>query len=105
MPKPNQAVLLSLRRIPHRTAFFWRFPASLVGNREQQSSLTTCLQSQIGRDRHLRRQGMAQVEGIIVLSVIVRSGPLRTAVNCTLVARPPKTTPGTRLRRWLRLNQ
>ena len=30
----------------------------------------------------------AQVKGALVLSVVVRSGPLGTAVNGTLVARP-----------------
>jgi hypothetical protein len=29
----------------------------------------------------------------VVLSMVVRSGPVRTAVNGTLVARPPMTTP------------
>jgi hypothetical protein len=47
----------------------------------------TCLQSQIGRDRHLRRQETAQAVGVVVLSVVVRSGPFRTAVNGTVVAR------------------
>jgi hypothetical protein len=36
-----------------------------------------------------------------VVSVIVRSGPFRTAVNGTLVARPPRMTPVTESRRWL----
>jgi hypothetical protein len=35
------------------------------------------------------------------LSVVVRSGPFRTAVNGTLVARPSRMMPGTRPRRWL----
>jgi hypothetical protein len=35
------------------------------------------------------------------LSVVVRSGPFRTAVNGTLVARPSRTTPDTQSRRWL----
>jgi hypothetical protein len=35
---------------------------------------------------------MAQVEAAVVLSVVVRSGPVRTAVNGTLVARPAETT-------------
>ena len=52
---------------------------------------TPCLQSQIGRDRHLRRQETAQAVGVVVLSVVlsvvVRSGPFRTAVNGTVVAR------------------
>jgi hypothetical protein len=33
--------------------------------------------------------------------VVVRSGPFRTAVNGTLVARPARTTPDTQSRRWL----
>jgi hypothetical protein len=52
----------------------------------------TCLQSQIGQDRHLQRQGTAQVTAGVVLSVGVRSRPVRTAVNGTLVARPVRTT-------------
>ena len=39
-------------------------------------------------DRDLRRWGQAQVQGALVLSVVVRSGPAETAVNGTLVARP-----------------
>jgi hypothetical protein len=35
---------------------------------------------------------MAQVEAALVLSVVVRSGPVRTAVYGTLVARPSRTT-------------
>jgi hypothetical protein len=49
--------------------------------------LIPCLQSQIGLVRYLRRQGTAQVEPAVALSVIVRRGPARTAVNGTLVAR------------------
>jgi hypothetical protein len=45
-------------------------------------------QSQIGRSRHPRRKEAAQVEAAEALSVMVRSGPLETAVNGTLVARP-----------------
>jgi hypothetical protein len=48
---------------------------------------TSCSQSQIGRHYHLRRQGMVQVEAALVLSVVVRWGPVKTAVNGTLVAR------------------
>jgi len=36
---------------------------------------------------------MAQVEDALWLSVVVRSGPARTAVNGTLVARPPRISP------------
>ena len=32
--------------------------------------------------------GAAQVEGAVALSVVVRSGPIMTAVNGTVVARP-----------------
>jgi hypothetical protein len=53
---------------------------------------TSCLQSQIGRELHLRRQGTAQVEAAAVLSVIVRSRPAGTPVNGRLVARPAMTT-------------
>jgi hypothetical protein len=49
---------------------------------------TPCSQSRIERDRDLRRQGAAQVAGALALSVVVRSGPVVTAVNGTLVARP-----------------
>jgi hypothetical protein len=51
---------------------------------------TTCLQSQIGRDRYVRRQGTARVEAAVALSVVVRSGPIGTAVNGMLVARPAR---------------
>ena len=34
---------------------------------------------------------MAQVEAAVVLSVVVRWGPVRTAVNGTVVARPAMT--------------
>ena len=54
---------------------------------------TTCLQSQIGRDRHLRRCEAAQVVAASALSVVVGSCPVGTAVNGTLVARPPRRTP------------
>jgi hypothetical protein len=57
------------------------------------SGLITCLQSQIGRCTDLRGSRTAQVEGFVVLSVAVRSGPFRTAVNGTLVARPSSMTP------------
>jgi hypothetical protein len=49
---------------------------------------TPCLQSQFGRDRYLRGQATAQVEVAVALSVVVRWGPARTAVNGTVVARP-----------------
>jgi hypothetical protein len=49
---------------------------------------TPCSQSQIGQDGHLRRQGRTQVEAGSRVSVVVRWGPFRTAVNGTLVAQP-----------------
>jgi hypothetical protein len=45
--------------------------AALVDASLDQSTL--CLQSQIGRDHDLRRQGAAQVEGAVALSLFVRS--------------------------------
>jgi hypothetical protein len=51
---------------------------------------TSCLQSQIGRGRHLRRYEAAQVEAALALSVVVRWGPVLTAVSGTLVARPAR---------------
>jgi hypothetical protein len=50
--------------------------------------LTPCSQSQFGRCCHLRGWGTSQVEAASWLSVVVRSGPVMTAVNGTLVARP-----------------
>jgi len=44
-----------------------------------------------------------QVAAVVVLSVVVRSGPVRTAVNGTLVARPVRMTPGTPWRRRFNL--
>jgi hypothetical protein len=54
--------------------------------------VTPCSQSQIGQDRHLRRQGTLQAEAALALSVVVRSGPVRTAVNGTLMAQLARTT-------------
>jgi hypothetical protein len=54
--------------------------------------VNTCSQSQIGRDRHLERCDAAQVDAASALSVVVRSGPVETDVNGTLVARPVSTT-------------
>jgi hypothetical protein len=48
---------------------------------------TSCLQSQIGQGRHLRRQGNSAGRASLRLSVDVRVRPVRTAVNGTLVAR------------------
>jgi hypothetical protein len=53
----------------------------------------SCSQSQIGGGCHLRGWGTAQVEAASLLSVVVRSGPVETVVNGTLVARPPGMTP------------
>ena len=44
--------------------------------------------SQFRQGPHLRRQGMVQVMAAVELSVVGRSGPVVTAVNGTLVARP-----------------
>jgi hypothetical protein len=44
---------------------------------------TSSSQSQIGRDRHLRRQGTAQVQVALALSVVVRWEPVRTDMNGT----------------------
>ena len=52
---------------------------------------TPCLQSQIERDCHLRRQRMAQVTTGMTLSVVVRWRPVQAVVNGTLVARPART--------------
>jgi hypothetical protein len=52
---------------------------------------TPCSQSQFGRCCHLRGRGTAQVEAASWLSVVVRSGPFRTAVNGTFAARPVNT--------------
>jgi hypothetical protein len=49
---------------------------------------TACLQSQIGHCHHLQGQGVAQIVGVVALSVVVLSEPARTALNGTLVARP-----------------
>jgi hypothetical protein len=53
---------------------------------------TPCSQSQIGPVRHLRRSLPSQVEAAVALSMVVRWGPVRTAVNGTLVARPARAT-------------
>jgi hypothetical protein len=54
---------------------------------------TPCSQSQFGQDCDLRRERTVQVEEASALSVIVRSGPVKTAVNGTVVARPPRMSP------------
>ena len=59
----------------------------LVGVAGALGALTTCLQSQIGRDRHLRRQETVPGGAAVALPVVVRWGPARTAVNGTVVAR------------------
>jgi hypothetical protein len=51
---------------------------------------TPCSQSQIGPVGYLQRRGTALVELVVALSVIVRWGPVKTAVNGTVVARPPR---------------
>jgi hypothetical protein len=65
--------------------------------------LTPCSQSQIGGDRHLRSWGAGQVEGAVALSVVVRSGPIITAVNSTVVARPEDNL-GKACRCWVHLD-
>jgi hypothetical protein len=64
---------------------------------------TPCLQSQIGGGRHLRGWKAAQVEGAVALSVVVRSGPIMTAVNGTVVARPEDNL-GKACRCWVHLD-
>jgi hypothetical protein len=54
---------------------------------------TPCSQSQFGRDCHLRRCEVAQVEAASALSVVVRRGPIGTAGNGTLVARALRMIP------------
>jgi hypothetical protein len=54
---------------------------------------TPCSQSQIGHDRHLQKCEAEQVDAASALSVVVRSGPVMTVVNGTLVARSPRMTP------------
>jgi hypothetical protein len=54
--------------------------------------VSTCSQSQFGEDRYLGKGWTAQAMAAVVLSVVVRSVPVMTAVNGTLVARPPRTT-------------
>jgi len=54
---------------------------------------TSCLQSQFEQDRYLGRRESAQLMAIVMLSVAVQEGPVMTAVNGTLVARPVRSTP------------
>ena len=49
--------------------------------------LTPCSQSQIGQKNYLGKRRTAEVTTVVVLSVVVRSGPVRTVVNGRLVAR------------------
>ena len=53
---------------------------------------TPCSQSQIGQDCDLRLERTVQVEEASALSMVVRWVPIKTAVNGTLVARPPRVT-------------
>ena len=62
-----------------------RFPTP-CGPSTDQHHLTTCLQSQIGHAGYLRQQGNVQVEATETLSVGVRWGLVKTAVNGTVVA-------------------
>ena len=65
--------------------------AALVDASLDQS--TPCLQSQIGRVRHLARRRMAQVTAAVGLSVGVRLRPPGSVVNGTVVAQPVRMTP------------
>jgi hypothetical protein len=47
--------------------------------------------------------GAAQVEGAVALSVVVRSGPIMTAVNGTVVAQPPEYNLGKACHCWVHL--
>jgi len=51
---------------------------------------TSCLQTQIGRGRHLARRRTAQVMAAVGLSVGVRLRPLASLVNGKVVARPTR---------------
>jgi hypothetical protein len=53
---------------------------------------TPCSQSQIGQKNYLGKRRTAEVTTVVVLSVVVRLGPVMTAVNGTLVARPVRLT-------------
>jgi hypothetical protein len=53
---------------------------------------TPCSQSQIEQECHLRRERTAQVKAAVVLSVVVRFGPVMTAVNGMLAARAVRMT-------------
>ena len=70
---------------PDRPAGYGKADASL-------GQATPCLQSQIGRGRHLARLRTAQVMAAVGLSVGVRLQPLASVVNGTVVARPVRTT-------------
>jgi hypothetical protein len=74
---------ISTRRVPSDGLWDRVAPRSRTRN-----SATSCSQSRIERDGDLPRQRAAQVEGALALSVVVRSGPVVTAGNGTLVARP-----------------
>jgi hypothetical protein len=52
---------------------------------------TPCSQSQIGQDPYLGEGRTAQLGPGLALSVAVRSKPVMTVVNGTLVARPAST--------------
>jgi hypothetical protein len=91
--KPFFSASVGSRTVPPCSGASRRVSLAAV---KQQSSLTTCLQSQIGRGSHLRGWGTAQVEAAVALSVGVCWGPVRTVVNGTVVARPPWMTQGTR---------
>ena len=67
-------------------------PIGRPGTARPMQAATPCLQSQIGQDRHLGNQRTTQLTATLVLSVAVRSGPVVTGVNGTLVARRTRTT-------------
>jgi hypothetical protein len=54
--------------------------------------MNPCSQSQIEQDHFLWIWATTQVGNALALSVVVRWGPVRTAVTGTLVARPPRMT-------------
>jgi hypothetical protein len=55
---------------------------------------TSCLQSQIGRHHYQGKAKTAQFMATVLLSVSVRSVPIVTRVNGTLVARRRQTSTG-----------
>jgi hypothetical protein len=93
-PEDRQAELASALPMTLLHGCPWFLPEDGSGRSTKQhpdrslDEATPCSQSQIGQDGHLRRQGRTQVEAGSRVSVVVRWGPFRTAVNGTLVAQP-----------------